>query len=181
MAATQQYFHQEPGAKAADKCSQYLFSSPDRTPLTDCDHSVLGSLYALPLDLSPNRVSTLIATVYDPLHTRMSVETDRYLDAVQQAAYRSGWEMATQWLPWTFKASQDSASSSLHLGSKEVDVEELPGLLLFRRHFIPKTQKSVGTDPSDILMIFIVGETPTAGINGYQFEVARNSITRLGS
>lgn len=173
--ATQEYFHQEPGPQAASACGEYLLPSPGVKSRSECGRAALASLYALPPDFSPQHLSTLLATVPDPLHTRMSVETDRYLDALQQAAYRSGWELASQWLPWTLKANAAPSSSPSHLGVREVDVEMLPGLLVFRRHFVPNT------DQSALLMIYIVGETPTTGINGYEFDVARRSMWKLGS
>lgn len=167
--ATQQYFHRAPVAVAAGCGAYLLFSEP--TEPAGCDRSALLDFYGFEKDFQSGDLTALVATVPDPLHTRMSVETDRYLDAIQQAAYRSGWELANQWLPWVLKAHGASVTASAPGG----DLEKLPGLLVFRRHF---------TAPdviSKILLVFVVGETPTAGINGFQWEVALRSLLTLRS
>src|SRR4051812_827403 len=174
--ATQQYFHRAPLAVTAN-CQTYLLSSGP-VDSSGCDRGVLLVSYGFDKDFKPKDLTTLIATVPDPLHTRMSVETDRYLDAIQQAAYRSGWELATQWLPWTIKARQSATAASAQ-STRGVDVEKLPGLLVFRRHFTGS--EVVSKVVSKLLLVFIVGETPTAGMNGFQFEAARRSLCTLGS
>jgi hypothetical protein len=42
----------------------------------------------------------VIATVPDPLHTRLALFTDSSLEAIDKAAFHAGWEFAGQWLPW---------------------------------------------------------------------------------
>ncbi len=121
-----------------------------------------------------NNVTGMIATIQDPLHTRMSLETDRTLDSIQQAAFHAGWEFATQWLPWNVRESNPSNESSAEQSSEyEVSRETLPGLIVFRPHF------TLERSPDKILLVFVVGETPTAGINGFQFEFARRCLIAL--
>jgi hypothetical protein len=167
--ATQQYFHNTPTA-ATPKIEACL-SQPNVT----CVRAALLSLYGFPADFPERHIRALIATVPDPLHTRMSLETDRYLDAIQQAAFQAGWELATQWVPWTVKAEADQKSDSGEAPPHLFDIEKLPGLLVFRRHFKPFTNSN------RLLLVFIVGDTPTAGVNGFQFQLARETIARLGS
>jgi hypothetical protein len=130
-------------------------------------------LLGFPHRFDPRNAHWVIATVPDPLHTRMSMETDRYLDAIQHAAFDSGYELATQWLPWTVKAA-DSRGSADTETQEPVDWEKFPGLLVFRPHFLPYLHNI-----DDLLFVFVVGETPTAGINGFQFRWARGAISAL--
>ncbi len=168
--ASQQYFHATPGGSAGDQQSCLI------EPTDKCSRSVLLASYGFPKDFNEQNIQALIATVPDPLHSRLAMETDRYLDAIQQAAFRSGWELATQWLPWTFKAEAALKSDSTDSAQGPFDVEKLPGLLIFRPHFEPEKNKI-----DHLLLIFVVGETPTAGINGFQFRVAQQTLNRLGS
>jgi len=171
--ASRQYFHQEPAANAHGACMDYLLPDLGKSPPANCSSSELRALFGLGAeDIDPNERTTLIATIPDPIHTRMSLQTDRYLNALQQAAFRVGWELATQWLPWTAKAGQISTTSP---GSNvpNLDLEKMPGLLVFRRHFVSPSVEN------KCLLVFIVGETPTAGINGFQFEAAVRSIAKL--
>ena len=171
--ASRQYFHQEPAANAHDACMDYLLPDLGKSPPANCSSSELRALFGLGAeDIDPQERTTLIATIPDPIHTRMSLQTDRYLNALQQAAFRVGWELATQWLPWTAKAVQISAAAP---GSNvpNLDLEKMPGLIVFRRHFVSPLLEN------KCLLVFIVGETPTAGINGFQFEAAVRSIAKL--
>jgi hypothetical protein len=165
---TQQYFHRDPAVPTDLNCLQQTANS--------CATSVFEGLYAFPSAVDRSNVHALIATVPDPLHTRMSIETDRYLDAIQQAAFDSGYELATQWLPWGVKAAAEKTGAVSGNPSANFDWERLPGLLLFRPHFFegPKTPSL-----DSLLLVFIVGETPTAGVNGYQFDTARATIQAL--
>src|SRR5581483_11479652 len=167
--ATQQYFHSEPSKKIVDYGACLDLRS------NDCSQDKLLALYGLPPAFNTNKVRSLIATVPDPLHTRMAMETDRCLDVIQQAVFRSGYELATQWLPWNVKAAAEKAEPG-DRASRSFDSEKLPGLLVFRPHFTPYSK-----DLDRLLLVFVVGETPTAGLNGFQFEAARQAILGLGS
>lgn len=150
--ATQQFYGRDLVTAAARACRDYLTGQN-----ATCSRTDLLSLFGFPPDFSSANLRALIATIPDPLHTRMSVETDRYLDAIQRAAYRSGWELATQWLPWTAKA------------------ERYPGVLAFRHHFEPHS------NADEILLVLVVAETPTAGINVFQFQAAQRFVTLAGT
>jgi hypothetical protein len=171
--ATQQYFHQEPPTSINVRCLQQAADT--------CLASLLESLYAFPSAFDKSNVQAMIATVPDPLHTRMSIETDRYLDAIQQAAFDSGYELATQWLPWGVKAAAEKTGAVSGNTDANFDWERLPGLLLFRPHFFEprKTKDRKAPNPDSLLLVFIVGETPTAGVNGFQFDLARATIQAL--
>jgi hypothetical protein len=123
-------------------------------------------------------VVAVIATIQDPMHTRMSLGADRTLDSIQQAAYATGWEFASQWLPWNLKMSSRADDAEEQASEYELARETMPGLIVFRRHFSHKAPANyLDADYLDeILLVFVVGETPTVGINGFQFEAARHCV-----
>lgn len=165
--ATRQFFHKEPAARN-EACEKGLLSDS-----ASCTRPEMLSLFGFDPAYDARNIKFLIATIPDPLHTRMSMETDRDLDAIQRAAYRSYWELATQWLPWTAKAI--AAGKPGAMPSDDNDFEHYPGLLVFRHHFDPNVKLQ------EILLVLIVAETPTAGVNGFQFNAARRLITAAAS
>lgn len=165
--ATRQYFHREPKPRA----DGYAACRP--TPEQGCSRSELLDLYGMPGSFDLRTSHAVIATVPDPLHTRMAMETDRSLDAIQQAVFDSGYELASEWLPWTVNPSLEEPTAKPH-GPAATDWEKLPGLLVFRPHFRPYR-----TNVNSLLLVFVAGETPSAGINGFQFAAARDTVFAL--
>jgi hypothetical protein len=117
----------------------------------------------------------LLATVPDPLHTRLGLFTDSSIQAIQRAASDDGWDFATQWLPWNQPMGSDAKSSGAG-GSEFLPLarEEQPGLLVFRHK-----GSAVAVD-NRVLFVFLAGESPTAGINAAQFQTARAYARALG-
>jgi hypothetical protein len=111
----------------------------------------------------------LIATVPDPARTPMASSFDVAVDSIIRAAGDAGFRYDRFWLPWP----QPTAGSRSKTGEAkpattsyaEKDTgEHEPGVLLFR-----------GEDPEDIdqypplLIVFLVGETPTSGVHKTSF------------
>jgi len=97
----------------------------------------------------------ILATVPDPITTHLTVEFDRALDGIKDAAADEHYLLQRYWLPWPSGASQE----------KE-DVERAkklrhPGLLLFHN-----------ADRHSSLIVLLVGESPTNGIQRQQFDHA---------
>ncbi len=171
---TRQFFHR--GLPVPNEILTQCLLQPDEI----CLPPLITQLYAFPTNFDRrHNFNALIATIPDPLHTRMSMETDRDLDAIQQAAFDVGYELATQWLPWTVKAATEKTGAVPANTDKSWDWERLPGLLLFRHHFFEQSKTKDEPSPDSLLLVFVVGETPTAGVNGYQFELARATIRAL--
>lgn len=105
-----------------------------------------------PIPSGGTEIDSIIATVVDPGRTRLSLALDRQFDAILKAARDSGYQFQDLWLPWRATA-----------GSGKLDREEarerLPGLIMFR-------------DGNRLLTVWLVGETPTAGISRPQFRRA---------
>ena len=118
----------------------------------------------------------LIATVPDPDNSNMRLDFDREIAAIQLAADSAGYQYDRYWFPWgveeTTKSSEGTAetskgsSESTKPNNQSIERKDLPGVLLFRG-----PQKN-SNETSPALAIFLVGETPTAGIQPQQFRNA---------
>ena len=97
------------------------------------------------------RIELLIATVPDPVSSRLPYFFDGFAESLESAAEASGYTLDRFALPWLEKGdSGHDNTPSWH----QTLYETVPGLILFR-------------DPQDrkLLLLFLVGETPTTGIH----------------
>lgn len=110
------------------------------------------------------KVDAMIAILPDPVHTHLALRFDRAVDDLQNTAQQLGWLFHRAWLPWP-EAQTDN--KTLRFQQREVDgamlkmQEQQPGLLLFRRGSAARP-----------LVVLVVGDTPTAGVNTAQFQAA---------
>ncbi|HXJ42776.1 MAG TPA: hypothetical protein VNH18_26075 [Bryobacteraceae bacterium] len=118
------------------------------------------------LDGAGYSLNYLIATIPDPVHTRLGHFADRSVESIQRAARRAGWDSDAVWLPWQEKAGEDGKGK---LGESPGSDAE-PGLLLFRA----RAQPGHTTFETKLLLVFLVGETPTAGIDRVAFRKAES-------
>jgi hypothetical protein len=99
----------------------------------------------------------LIATVPDPQTTNLALAFDRALESIVWAVGDTGYTLEQYWIPW--KAGQEAELSSL--ADRKCHERELrkthddPGVLIFRKL----------TSKPEFLVIFVIGESPSAGIN----------------
>ncbi|HJZ96534.1 MAG TPA: hypothetical protein VKE70_08500, partial [Candidatus Solibacter sp.] len=124
----------------------------------------------------PEQVTFLIATVPDPLHSHLALLTDSSLQAIQKAAARSEWVFATQWLPWADAVNPKEGDPEKRRRERQAvrRQERQPGVLVFRHAVNAKDVKKKEWEfDRRVLMVFVVGETPTVGLNKTQFELAR--------
>ena len=112
----------------------------------------------------------IVATVADPVHSRMQLFFDSQIRSIEKAVAMHGWEFATQWLPWRDRTEDASGGIEEQRRDRQLEREQeaLPGILVFRRH-------------SDVLFVLLVPETPTKGISGGAFHAALNLATVLSS
>ena len=120
-------------------------------------------------------LKVLIATVPDPELTHMALSFDRYIESITWAvadgdggAERYSFEGF--WFPWRVddKEETDLEKRKAAQADQEKRLAK-PGLLLFRGQ----------TKPDRLLLVFLVGETPTSGINRIAFHNAWNYATNL--
>ena len=95
------------------------------------------------------RVEFLIATVPDPVDSHVGWEFDGQLSAIQRAIENDGYVPDRHWLPWRC-GNGDEAKETAD------NHRQQPGLLLFRFR-------------DRVLVLFLVGETPTTGIHKEAF------------
>jgi hypothetical protein len=114
-------------------------------------------------------VDSIIATVPDPIETGFSVKLDDDIDAIQLAALAEGYVLDRFKLPWPTPTERAAEGGNAEIdqsddteptpdnpappGGKPVLRSE-PGLLLFRDDHKHR-----------LLVVFVIGETPTSGIH----------------
>jgi hypothetical protein len=122
----------------------------------------------------------VIATLPDPAYSDFSLTFDRYTEAIQEGASDDEYVYDSSWLPWDMEATsyaliedQDRANE------RKKRQEEQPGILLFRRKLLDQGAQSSFSPFGRGLVVFIVGEEPTEGIDRIQFENAAAWIAAL--
>lgn len=131
-------------------------------------------LWCIPHDAT---VQAMIATVPDPVHTRLPLVFDRSIEAIQLAAQAMNYAPDRYWLPWNPQGEPEwNDFESRQKAEQETEErEEQPGVLMFR--WDGKTREAL----AQVLYVFVVAETPTTGINGQQFRNAVNYVQVLCS
>jgi hypothetical protein len=172
--ATRTFFHSEGQATAPVD-----FSKAEDIATCAGEKTCLGRLRRyFGLTDGERTIEFLIAMVPDPVHTRLAVFTDASIQALQKAAEAAEWEFATQWLPW-YDVPDSEEKEGAQRRKDRLDIrnqEKQPGLLIFRH--VATHGPHPKFDPR-LLFVFVVGETPTAGINGYEFKNARAYMKTL--
>jgi len=131
----------------------------------------------------------LIATVPDPVDTHLSIFFDRGIESIVYAAGTARYGFDSYWIPWRDNPFSSTPSPDV-LSAQELTMqarEQEPGVLLFRAE--PDTPEAQGkqaepgkqgnnNDRAD-LVVFLIGETPTGGINTSQFRKAVEFIQAI--
>lgn len=131
-------------------------------------------LWCVPHDVT---VQAMIATVPDPVHTRLPLVFDRTIEAIQLAAQAMNYAPDRYWLPWNPQGEPEwNDFDSRQKAEQETEErEEQPGVLMFR--WDGKAHEAL----AQVLYVFVVAETPTTGINGQQFRNAADYVQALCS
>ena len=122
----------------------------------------------------PAHTHIILATVPDPLHTHLNLQFDRTMEAVQQAAQDEYFTYDSSWLPWKSRITEYSSRDDQDKEEEATRQRELcPGLILFR-HSIHSTAEPAQHDDTYAagLLVFLVAEQPTTGINRTQWDNA---------
>jgi hypothetical protein len=160
--------------------------APDSTPSPQeneagCVGGNTLSGWGIPAQIRKNNVAihAITAIVPDPVHTHLSLEFDRTIDALLQAAADNGYVSTYFWLPWkTPAASLASEAVSASTDVEDPERERQPGLIVLRYSTRLKYQVNedqsidVNTNFSNVIYLFIVGQTPSSGMNGAQLQNA---------
>jgi hypothetical protein len=92
----------------------------------------IQELFSLPASA---KVDSILATVPDPLHSRLALFTDGSLDAIEATVGAAGWVFAAQWIPWRDPIDEGAKDPSARRKQRYFarQQEEQPGVLVFRR------------------------------------------------
>lgn len=137
-------------------------------------------------------IAAVIATVPDPVHTHLATAFDRTLDAILGAASDNGYLVSYFWLPWQQRPA--GLKSGVAAGNEEPGhdpvVEREPGLVILK--YVPAEsagETSTGADPRygadssffRVVFLFLVAESPTKGVDGFQLQNALAHEAELAS
>src|SRR5262245_2897593 len=127
--------------------------------------------------LGYQEIEYLIATVPDPKDTRLDHQFDRALDAIWRAIESAGYAFDRYWLPWDRSKTITLTTLPVDPRTTQMETRHLrdPGVILFR------SSESTSLDPNSktLLLLFLVGETPTGGIHRAAFKKALQDIENL--
>ncbi|HEY1925690.1 MAG TPA: hypothetical protein VGG58_10565 [Candidatus Acidoferrum sp.] len=125
-----------------------------------------------------SQVRFLLALAPDPVHTELNLFFDRGVETIQQAAQEEGYDFDRATMPWDSSTHPESNDFQKREDEEAVIAarESLPGLMIFRPAQENRAQPDQGQDSDQDqqgpLFVFVVGETPTAGIHKNQFTSA---------
>jgi len=128
----------------------------------------------VPLDLH-----FVITTAPNPISTHLPLQFDRMVEVIQQAAQDDNYFYDSSWFPWD-EASKDYTLFGDQRAAEEAQEsqEGQPGVVVFRRGLVE------GKDNSPYrggLVVFVVAEQPTGGIDRDEFASALDWIRQLGA
>ncbi|HZD30054.1 MAG TPA: hypothetical protein VE779_00180, partial [Candidatus Angelobacter sp.] len=128
---------------------------------------------------SGTAVSVAIAIVPNPVQTHLPLTFDRLIDAIQQAVQDTGFTYDSSWFPWNPSDSSDkSQTEAQQTSSLKVESHQQPGVMVFRHGADPKR---VDDPYQSGIVVFVVAEQPTGGVDDVQFAHAIGWAKALGS
>ena len=123
--------------------------------------------------LSPG-VHFVIATVPNPISTHLPLVFDRMIEVIEQAAEDDRYSYDSSWFPWD-EASKDYSSLTDQLLAEEAQKlqQAQPGVIVFRRAVDEELIRDKDHTPYQSgLVVFVVAEQPTGGIDRKEFDNA---------
>jgi hypothetical protein len=169
----------QPGTKVPDThdANRILSEFFGPTPIgqVSAGESLIRSRYELDF---------LIATIPDPLDSRLPYLFDRNLASIQRAAEADGYVLDRFDLPWIeeIRKKMPIKEDGKQSETREKDTERphphdtSPGYILFRD---PLHEHSADGSPPRALLLFLIGETPTSGIHKQAMISALDQIAWL--
>ena len=174
--ATRDYFHTEGDCLNTVDVATYIrqLSHNPADPVAAKLAGFLGIDRTSPA-VRDRQMWSVIATVPDPLHTRMTLTLDTQIEAIERSLQAAGWEFANQWMPWNdrFDGGEKDIGQRRRQRHLQALGEAMPGILIFRAR--PKNQDF----PKRVLFVLLVPETATSGIAWRPFVSALNLASAL--
>ena len=155
------------------RLDEALHSKPGEAPADKSEPSTHARAYHL---------AFLVATVPDPIDSHLVQSFDRAVDAIQRGMEHDGYVLDRLNFPWRkdtetrwqVNANPRDSESFLTVSPKSAAGDlhrRRPGALLFR-----------GTGrPEELVLVFLVGETPTSGIQREAMSAALDAIAKCHS
>lgn len=108
----------------------------------------------------------VIAVLPDPVHTQLALRFDQSVDELENSIQDLGWIYDRAWLPWDPKDHEDEIDFDKRMENKvaQEEYESSPGAIMFRT-----VLNKGATQP---LIVLVVGDTPTGGVNQTTFRSA---------
>jgi len=146
-----------------------------------------------------DHVEVLIATVPDPKRSRVASQFDMAIEAIRRALEKEGYELDRYRLPWAepegspAKAEAGPAGAAAGRSADAADrkpaarnpiTSRQPGSILFRKsQELTEGKESDESKSSglDLLLLLLVAESPTTGIDKDQFWNALDLSSQLAS
>ena len=118
-------------------------------------------------------IHAVIAAVPDPLSGHHALDFDRDVDALVQAAGENGYVPSYYWLPWKSRreSSRPEDAASGEETARKSARQRRPGLIVFK-HVSDEKSGDLRSNYYRVIYLFLVGETPTLGIDGAQLDNA---------
>lgn len=142
--------------------------------------------WGLPQEGPQPDITAVIATVPDPVHTHLAMTFDRTLDAILGASSDDGYLVSYFWLPWQHHS--EALNGATAAGDQEPGHDPLrerqPGLIVlkyvppepegndFNQTQAPEDYYSSAQSFYKVIYLFLVAESPTKGIDGFQLQNA---------
>ena len=118
-------------------------------------------------------IDYLIMTIADPINSHLPLMFDRHVESIQLAAQDVGYGFDRYYFPWEQEVAREEADLDKRRKMEEERKKQIaqPGVLLFR---------SFGdlSEHNNPLVVFLVLETPTSGVNQTAFANAMSYISR---
>ena len=128
-----------------------------------------------PVRTAPETVTFAIASAPHPISTHLPMLFDRIVEIIEQAAQDNNYSYDSSWLPWNETKSYNRFPDLRAAQLSQSDDEKQPGVLVFRNSL-----KAGDDSPYKRgLVVFLVSELPTGGINREQFNNALGWIELL--
>ena len=156
-------------------------------PTTDCEAA--GDRWGIPKtsndangaspspaeDVHKLEIRAIIAAVPDPVHSHLTLEFDRTIDSLMQAAADNRYLGSNYWLPWRAPHSSSASTENSAMAMQtedDRDREQQPGLIILK--YSPQIDEKdfAWSSYHRVIYLFLVGESPAIGMNSVQLRNA---------
>ncbi|MGD0214375.1 MAG: hypothetical protein ABSB87_14185 [Terriglobales bacterium] len=129
----------------------------------------------------PAAVKLVIATVPNPILTHLPLVFDRMTEVIEQAAQDDRYAYDSSWFPWEEAKGYERFADQLPADEAQKTQQQQPGVILFRRAVTEDMDNRNALTPyGGGLIVFVVAELPTGGIDRNEFANALEWIQLVG-